>query len=286
MGASRPDEKILARSVRQKRPDGSDYLSLHLADAVDLARESGMALREIEAAALRQHILPERYARNTQSLSVEDQRRLQASEACIVGAGGLGGTVAEVLARIGVGRLHLIDGDSFEEHNLNRQRFARTDNLGEAKAPAAQESIGRINPAVTVTASAVFMTAENAEDLMADADVVIDCLDRLDSRLVLQKACRRRQIPLVSAAVAGTAGQLTVVFPEDAGLESLFGAIEEDGARRAETHLGNLPFAVSTLASLEAAEAVKVLLDRGGLLRNRLLLFDLAEPFFEIISLD
>ena len=285
MSASRPDEKIRARSARQRRPDGSDYQSLHLADAVDLARESGMALQEIDAAALRQQILPERYARNMQSLSIEDQGILLQSGACIVGAGGLGGTVAEVLARIGVGRLHLIDGDSFEEHNLNRQRFARTDNLGKPKAPAAREAIARINPAVEVTASAVFMTAENAADLIGDADVAIDCLDRLDSRLVLQKACRRRQIPLVSAAVAGTAGQLTVVFPEDAGLESLIGEIDAGESRGAETRLGNLPFAVSTLASLEAAEAVKVLLGRGGLLRDRLLLFDLMEPYFEIISL-
>ena len=90
----------------------------------------------------------------------------------------------------------------------------------------------------------------------------------------------------IRSAVAGTAGQLTVVFPEDAGLESLIGEIDDDGARGAETRLGNLPFTVNTLASLEAAEAVKVLLGREGLLRNRLLIFDLAEPCFEIITLD
>ncbi len=285
MNTARLDEKVMARSTRQKRPDGSGYQSLRLADAFELARETGLALQEIDEAALRQHILPERYARNMQSLSFQDQRTLLASGACIVGAGGLGGTVAEVLARIGVGRLHLIDGDGFEEHNLNRQRFARTDNLGKPKAPAAREAIARINPAVEVTARAVFMTAENAEALITDADVVIDCLDRLDSRLVLQQACRRQNVPLVSAAVAGMAGQLTVVFPEDAGLENLIGAIDENSARGAETRLGNLPFAVNTLASLEAAEAVKVLLGREGLLRNRLLIFDLAEPCFEIISL-
>ncbi len=286
MTALSPEAKIMARAVRRRRPDGSDYRSLSMVDAIDLARETGLTHRQLEAAALQQQILPERYARNMQSLSFEDQRVLLESRTCIVGVGGLGGTVAEVLARIGAGQLHLIDGDRFEEHNLNRQRFARTANLGRSKSREACDEIARINPAVRVDASAVFLTAENAGDLIGDADVVIDCLDRLDSRLVLQEACRRRSVPLVSAAVAGTAGQLTVIFPDDAGLEGLIGKVDEDGARGAETRLGNLPFAVSTLASLEAAEAVKVLLGREGLLRNRLLLFDLMEPYFEIITLD
>ncbi len=285
MAAPPSDQKIMARAVERLRPDGSTYRSLRLGDLNDLARDTGLALHQLEAAALRQNILPERYARNMQSLSIEDQQMLMAGEACIVGAGGLGGTVAEVLARIGVGRLHIIDGDCFEEHNLNRQRFAHTENLDQLKAQEACQQIARINPAVAATASTVFMTAANADDLVGEASVVIDCLDRLDSRLILQKACRRRQIPLVTAAVAGTAGQLTVVFPEDVGLESLIGEIDEGRTRGAETFLGNLPFAVSTLASLEAAEAVKVILGRKGLLRNRLLLFDLADPTFEIIAL-
>ncbi len=285
MAVSAPHAQIQARAIRRTRPDGSEYQSLSVKDARDLARESGRPLREIEMAALAHQILPERYARNGHSLSLEDQRRLLAREACIVGAGGLGGTVAEVLARIGVGRLHIIDGDCFEEHNLNRQRFAHIENLGQHKAQEARQQLARINPAVTVTASTVFMTAANADDLVGDANVVVDCLDRLDSRLMLQQACRRRQVPLVTAAVAGTAGQLTVVFPEDAGLESLIGELDEGRTRGAETLLGNLPFAVNTLASLEAAEAVKVLLGREGLLRNRLLIFDLAEPCFEIITL-
>ena len=278
-------DKVASRAVRRRRPDGSAYQSLALADATDLVRETEMPIHRLEAAALRQQILPERYARNTQSLAIADQRLLLESKACIIGVGGLGGTVAEVLARIGLGQLHLIDGDSFEEHNLNRQRFAHTANLGQSKAQATMAEIARINPAVTVEASSVFLTAENAEDLIGSADVVIDCLDRLDSRLLVQQACRHLQRPLVSAAIAGTTGQLTVIFPEDIGLESLIGDIGETSARGVETHLGNLPFTVNAVASMEAAEAVKVLLGREGLLRNRLLLIDLMEPYFEIISL-
>ena len=278
-------DDIRARAVECRRPDGSRYQSLSLTDALDLARRTGGQIRALEIEALKLKILPERYARNTQTLSLTDQQTLAESCAAIVGAGGLGGTVAEVLARIGAGRLRLIDGDCFEEHNLNRQRFAHTDNLGLGKARTGRTQIELINPAVEVADLAVFLDASNADELIGEADVVIDCLDRLDARLVLQQACRRRQVPLVSAAVAGTSGQLTVIFPEDAGLESLIGDIATDEARGVETRLGNLPFAVSTLASLEAAEAVKILLGQSGLLRNRLLIFDLAEPYFEIIEL-
>ncbi len=285
MSTRPPADEIRAQAATRRRPDGSIYQSLPLAEGSDLARQTGLAMHQIEAAALQQQILPERYARNMQSLSFEDQQVLLEARACVIGVGGLGGTVAEVLARIGLGHLDLVDGDCFEEHNLNRQRFAHTGNLGQPKANEARHAITRINPAVTVSASNVFMSDENAEDLIAAADVVVDCLDRLDVRLVLQKACRRRRVPLVSAAVAGTAGQLTVIFPDDPGLEGLIGKIETEGGRGVETRLGNLPFTVTCLASLEAAEAVKVLLGREGVLRNRLLLFDLAEPYFEIISI-
>ena len=285
MSTRPPADEIRAQAATRRRPDGSIYQSLPLAEGSDLARQTGLAMHQIEAAALQQQILPERYARNMHSLSFEDQQVLLEARACVIGVGGLGGTVAEVLARIGLGHLDLVDGDCFEEHNLNRQRFAHTGNLGQPKANEARHAITRINPAVTVSASNVFMSDENAEDLIAAADVVVDCLDRLDVRLVLQKACRRRRVPLVSAAVAGTAGQLTVIFPDDPGLEGLIGKIETEGGRGVETRLGNLPFTVTCLASLEAAEAVKVLLGREGVLRNRLLLFDLAEPYFEIISI-
>ena len=285
MAAPPLSDDIRARAVKRRRPDGTRYQSLSLADALDLARRTGVQVRALEIEALKLKVLPERYARNTQTLSLTDQQTLAESCAGIVGAGGLGGTVAEVLARIGVGRLRLIDGDGFEEHNLNRQRFAHTGNLGRSKAREGKAQLDLINPAVEVADLAVYLDASNADELIGDADVIIDCLDQLDARLVLQQACRDRKVPLVSAAVAGTSGQLTVIFPEDAGLESLIGDIAADETRGVETRLGNLPFTVSTLASLQAAEAVKILLGQDGLLRNRLLIFDLAEPYFEIIEL-
>jgi molybdopterin/thiamine biosynthesis adenylyltransferase len=102
-----------------------------------LADEAGLAGRLVEIAALRQHIIPDRYLRNMKTLSEADQIRLLESTVCIVGMGGLGGLVTETLARMGVGRFRLVDGDVFEAHNLNRQLFSGVDLIGMSKVEAA-----------------------------------------------------------------------------------------------------------------------------------------------------
>lgn len=272
-------------AVERLRPDGTVYRSLSTEAVRSLADRSQISPHRVEHAALAMDIVPERYTRNMTSLSPADQQRLLDSTVCIAGVGGLGGHVAEILARIGVGRLRLVDGDRFEDSNLNRQRFADADSLGHPKAQTARERIAAINPAVEVAALAEVLTAKNGADLLGKADIAVDCLDSLSARRALQTACRRKKIPMVSAAVAGMSGQLTVIFPEDKGLAALYGDLAAAPDRGAETTLGNLPFAVSLLASLECGETVKVLLGRTSTLHKRLLLFDLAEPLFEIIDL-
>jgi molybdopterin/thiamine biosynthesis adenylyltransferase len=268
-----------------RRPDDSAYRSLAASAIAELVRRSGQPGYRVEAAALQRGVLPERYARNTQALSLAEQKRLLDACVCIVGVGGLGGTLTEILARIGVGRLRLVDGDVFEESNLNRQRFAHSGNLGRSKVSEARQAVAAINPSIAVAVFGTRLAASNAPELIGEADVVIDCLDRLDTRLILQAACHQTGRPLVSGAVAGSAGQLTVILPGDAGWEALLGDGADRAPRGVETRLGNLPYAVNLLASLEAAEAVKLILGRGGLLRNRLLVFDLQAPVFDIVAL-
>jgi len=279
------ESELVELSRPGRRPDDSAYRSLAGDAIAELARRSGQPGYRVEAAALQRGVLPERYARNTQALSLTDQQRLLDACVCIVGIGGLGGTVTEILARIGVGRLRLVDGDVFEESNLNRQRFAYSGNLGRAKVSEAREAVAAINPSIAVAIFGARLEASNAREFIGEADVVIDCLDRLDTRLILQTACRDSARPLVSAAVAGSAGQLTVIFPGDPGWKALQDDATDAAPRGVETRLGNLPYAVSMLASLEAAEAIKVILGKGRPLRNRLLLFDLQTPAFEIIEL-
>ncbi len=277
--------QLTLRSVERQRPDGSAYRSLSSVAVQQLARNFDYSLRRVEQTALAMAIIPERYIRNMATLSPEDQHRLLGCTVCVVGIGGLGGSVAEMLARIGVGRLRLVDGDRFEESNLNRQRFADAASLDKPKAQIAREAIAAINPAVEVTALTEYLTAENGPAIIGDADIAVDCLDSLPARLSLQTACRRKQIPMVSAAVAGVSGQITIFYPEDEGLTALYGDLASAADRGAERTLGNLAFAVNMLASLECSEAVKILLGRKQTLHGRLLIFDLTDLTFDIVQL-
>ena len=119
-------------SQNKDRPDGSPYVSLSFSAECQIAEQTEYSLKEIELQALEHNIVPERYCRNQTSLSNRDQRKLLQAHVAIIGLGGLGGTVTEILARIGVGKLTLIDGDCFDESNLNRQILSSPANLGRA----------------------------------------------------------------------------------------------------------------------------------------------------------
>jgi molybdopterin/thiamine biosynthesis adenylyltransferase len=266
-------------------PDKTPYRSLSVANVLSLAGRSGASGREAEIAALENGIVPERYARNMRTFSLEDQAALLQARVGVVGLGGLGGTVVEVLARMGVGHLRLVDGDRFEDSNLNRQLLSTVEGLGQLKSEAARARVSRINPSVDVTALFEFVTAENAEAVLAGCDVVVDCLDTLRTRFVVEDACRRIGCPLVSAAVAGSSGHVTTIFPEDKGLRLIYGEPGQLPLKGAETSLGTLPYTVVFLATLECAEVVKVILKKGKLLRHKLLVADLMDGVVEVMNL-
>ena len=276
---------IEAASRTLKRPDGDDYLSLAVKDTAKIAADAGVPGREVETAALENGIIPERYTRNMKMLTSGDQLKLLGATVSIVGLGGLGGTVTEMLARLGVGRLKLIDGDVFEDSNLNRQVTSRIANIGMPKADAARKRVLEINSGTTVESHRLFLEEANAPELIQDSDVVVDCLDSLNSRYYLAAACRRIAAPLVVAAVAGLAGQVTVFFPEDSDFEAVYGVPGEIPDKGVETRLGNLAPIVGMIANIECAEVVKILLGRGRPLRNRMLLVDLMDSTFETVDL-
>ena len=269
-------------STAKTFPDGTAYTGITMADANTLASEFKIPPREIDIAALACDIVPERYVRNMKSFSVQDQKTLLASRVTVVGTGGLGGTVSETLARIGVGALTVIDGDCFEESNLNRQLVSTEPLIAQSKAAAAAERIRSVNATVEVTPHACHLDDNNALDLISGSDVTADCLDNLPARFTLQTASRTAGIPLVSAAVGGQSGHLTSIFPEDRGLELIFGDPKEAATLKgAEQSLGNLPYTVTTVAALECAEIVKILLQKESALRNRLQIIDLNDYTFE-----
>ncbi|MCU0601309.1 MAG: HesA/MoeB/ThiF family protein [Desulfobacterales bacterium] len=266
-------------------PDKTPYKSLSVHHILDISRRSGAPGREIEIAALENGIVPERYARNMRTFSLADQAALLKAHAAVVGLGGLGGAVTEILARMGVGRLTLVDGDRFEDSNLNRQLLSSIAHLGHLKAEAARQRVDQINPSVGCRGSAEFLTPENAPELLAPCDVVVDCLDNLPARFMVEDACRQAGRPMVSAAVAGTSGHVTTIFPEDRGLRLIYGEPQHLPLKGAETALGTVPFSVIFLASLECAEVAKIILKKGSPFRNKLLVADLTDGVIEVMNL-
>ncbi|MCG8565257.1 MAG: HesA/MoeB/ThiF family protein [Desulfobacterales bacterium] len=226
-----------------------------------------------------------RYERNFETLKPEDQERLAQSRVCILGLGGLGGGVCENLARIGVGALTLVDGDAFDPTNLNRQLLSREDLIGVPKAHAARDRVQGINSQVQVRCETVFGDAESLPGLLKDADLVVDCLDTIQARFLLQDAAQAAGIPIVSGAIAGVCGQVTVIHPQDKGFELIYGPRDAERNRGIESRTGNISHCALLVACLQASEAVKVLLNRGQILRNQMLILDLWSNTFETVDL-
>lgn len=225
---------------------------------------------------------PLRYKLNHNAITKAEQSALRHKCVLVAGCGGLGGYVIEYLGRLGVGHIIAVDGDVFEESNLNRQLLSSNMNLGKPKVLAAQQRMKAVNPLVTVDAIQDFLTEDNAAEMMRGCDVVIDALDNISSRLLLQKAAKEVGIPLVHGAIAGWQGQVCTIQPGEDTLNILYGNMEVE--KGAEVETGNLPFAAALVASVQAAEAVKLLLGRGTI-NSELLLIDLLNCIFDNIPL-
>ncbi|MBM9603561.1 HesA/MoeB/ThiF family protein [Desulfopila inferna] len=279
-------EKLLKERARQqRRPDGTAYLSLPHRDEISIASLTGASLRKVQISALLNDVIPERYCRNQRSLTSAEQILLLRSHVAVIGQGGLGGTVTEILARLGIGSLTLVDGDVFEESNLNRQLLATVDTLGLKKAETGGQRVRAINPAVEVEVVNEFLTKKNGSAILAGAHLAVDCLDSIPSRFILEEACRESDIALVSAAIAGAAGQAMVIFPGETGLRQIYGDPDSTPQKGIETRLGTLPYAAIFMAAVECAEVVSLLCRQNSSLRSSLLIANIDDKTMETISL-
>ncbi len=250
---------------------------LTLKDQRHAAAEFGLSMRRVEAIALELGILPLRYRRNQQTLSLEQQKRLFESHVAVIGCGGLGGHIAEILTRIGVGRLSLFDFDHFEEHNLNRQNFSTLASLEESKVTVVKKALEQISPSVQIEGFVHRFDPLSDMSMISDCAVVIDALDNPEIKVQLAKTCKAEHKPFVHGAIAGMHGQ----FSTNNTLEKLY----PEGGYGAELHSGNPAFTVTLAASIQAAEAVKVILGIGEVLENSFMVTDLLHNEFEILPL-
>ena len=253
--------------------------------ALALAEAYGCEPGQVFAAALRQDVWPFRYVRNRDVISIAEQLKLAEATVAVIGAGGLGGTVILLLARMGIGHLKVVDGDVFDETNLNRQALSSCANLDTAKVDAAVAAVAEANPAVEVTAMQTMLDSGSARLILTGVDLVVDALDNAPDRLAAEAAAKEIGIPFIHGALAGFDAQLMTIFPEDPGLKLLYGEDAQKGdPQRPEAVLGVPAVTPSVVASLQAMEVVKVLLKRGSPIQNRLLHVDLESGRFDVFT--
>jgi molybdopterin/thiamine biosynthesis adenylyltransferase len=219
-----------------------------------------------------------RYSRHIllDQIGIEGQEKLLAAHALVIGAGGLGSPAALYLASAGVGRITLVDNDTVDLTNLQRQIAHTTARVGQPKAESARQTLGEINPEIEVRALAERADEARLLELVADADVVLDCTDNFATRHAVNRACVAKRVPLVSGAVIRFDGQVSVfdvraaqapcyccLFPQDRQFE------EEACAT-----MGVFAPLVGMVGATQAAEALKLLMQVGQSLAGRLLLLD------------
>ncbi|MDP6439782.1 MAG: HesA/MoeB/ThiF family protein [Candidatus Brocadiia bacterium] len=228
-----------------------------------------------------------RYSRHIllSEVDVPGQRRLLGSSALVVGAGGLGSPALLYLAAAGVGRLGVADGDVVEMSNLQRQIIHRTADLGRSKVESARESIEDANPDCKVEVHPGRLTAANIRDVVRGYDVVIDGSDNFPTRFLVADCCYFERLPLVSGAAVRFDGQLMTVLPGEGKPCYRCFAHEPPppGLVPSCQEAGILGAVAGVIGTLQAAEALKLLLGIGSLLSDRLLIYDALECDFEIV---
>lgn len=259
---------------RRKAPNGKEYegLSIHSNDL--LSREFGLPKREVEIVALKNNIIPLRYQRNLGTVGIQGQVKLLQSTIAVIGVGGLGGTIVELLARVGVGHIVVVDYGKFSEETLNRQLISTENDLGKYKAAIAAARVKAINSAVEVTTYTDAITQENIREVIRGAQVVVDGLDSLPPRFMVAQAAKQEGIPFVHGAIAGFTGQVMTIFPEDAEFAFIYGSSEKVPNHGIEAETGNPPTTPAMVAAWQVQEVIKIITGIGRLLRSRLLWID------------
>lgn len=249
------------------------------------AEENALSPGNAQLEALRRGIIPSRYARNLSALTLEEQQRICGSTVLVCGCGGLGGILVQLLARAGVGRLRIVDGDVFASSNLNRQLFSDRTSLARAKAEVAAETLRMVNPFTSADAIRENLMETNAEPLVGGTDLVLDALDNIEGRRLLATAAKNLKVPLIHAAVAGWWGQVSTLLPDGSlDLSSIYGAQRSRDA--AEQSLGVLGPVAATIGSLQALEAVRILCGRPPAYSGQLLYFDGESGRMEVMPLE
>lgn len=232
------------------------------------------------------HDIYEKPQKSNASDKYKSSNKLKEAKALIVGCGGLGSPVAYTLAKMGLGKLGLVDFDTVDISNLNRQILHSTDKIGMLKVKSAEAFLKELNPSIEINTYNQKLSTENAEGLIKDYDIIIDGLDNLPSRYLLNDICYLLKKPLIEAGVLGFNGLATAIIPDigpcyrctfpEAPDISLIPSCSEAGV------LGAVP---GIMGILQAVEVIKQLTGIGSTLLNKIIMFDALNMEFTILDI-
>ena len=225
----------------------------------------------------------DRYSRHIimDEIGPEGQARLLDSSVLVIGAGGLGAPVLQYLAAAGVGTIGVVDDDTVERSNLQRQVIHADSDVGTPKVDSAAAFINDLNPDVTVESYETRLSKANAEEITADYDLVVDASDNFPTRYLVNDVCRLAEIPISHGAIYKFEGQVTTLVPEGPCYRCLFPEAPEPGTVPDCATTGVLGVLPGTVGCLQATEAVKLLLNKGEALVGTMLCYDAMELSFE-----
>ena len=228
-------------------------------------------------------------SRQMSIVTKSEQQRFKDAKITVIGCGGIGGETIEMLARMGIGELVLVDKDAFDLSNLNRQTLASITDLGLDKSAVAAEKVRLINPYVKVTTFNEHVDETNIEKIIGDSNIVIDALDNVLTRVIVSRTAKEKGIPYVHGAIHGTLGQITVFLPNsEKTYEEMFNlpSIGKELTDKTVEALKNVTSGVppvigptpNLIGCLEAFEAYKIITGVGKVtVAPKILTFDLLD---------
>ncbi len=239
-----------------------------------------------------QILKPEQRSRYERHISLPEigekgQQKLLESRVVIIGAGGLGSPAALYLAAAGVGTIGVVDMDTVEESNLQRQILHSTETIGKNKVDSAEKTLSALNPDVNVITYNTLLNKDNAIEVIENYDVVVDGTDNLQTRYLINDASVKTGIPVVHGSIFQYEGQITVFDPKNGPTyRDVFPEPPESGTAPNCTEAGVLGVLPGIVGSIQALETIKLILEIGEGLSGRLIVFDALEMSFHEYKID
>ncbi len=218
--------------------------------------------------------MEERYINILNNITEVEYKKLRNSNVCVVGCGATGGYIIEMLARIGVLNITGIDENVFETSDLNNQSISNASNIYENKALETKKRIFAINPDVYFTPVFEKITADNAIDILAGNNVIIDASNSIKQSLIIEDVCNKIETPLIYGAVFGWQGKISTLIPPSRAISKIYSELKTEEISQ---NAGNLIFTNAMIASLQVNEAIKLIIGKRDILNKKLLLVDLLK---------